>query len=378
MKYKHLLLLFIVSSFIASCGSNSRKFTIVGKISNMPVQTVILEQVNANDIITIVDSERSEKNGRFEISGISPEPGLYRLHFSTNRYILLSIDKGNITVNSDWNTIENYTVSGSPGSESLEKFIITVRERLRDVNTIGVVIDTLQAKGKDSLLAVAKKDRQEIELHFTEFIELYADTTHFEPNAIFAVRMLNAMTEVNYLDAFSQSLGRKYAGTRMTHDFDEYFKKISKRIHQPRVNQVRVDVGVVAPEITMNDPDGKPRSLSALKGKYVLIDFWASWSKTCRADNPLKVAAYKKYKDRNFTIFSVSLDNRKEEWKKAIEEDKLSWTNVSDLKGMSSDAARLYTVSGIPFNFLIDPSGKVVARDLRGEQIEAIISKIVP
>src|ERR1039458_10057366 len=170
MRSKHLLLTFIVLSGLVACSSSNRKFYIIGNITGMPAQTVILEQLNANDQITIIDSELS-KDGHFEVAGIAPEPGLYRLHFRPNKFILLSVDKGNIKVDGDWNMIENCTISGSPESQDLKYFVVAIREHLRDFNSMSIVLDSLQAKGNDSVLSVAKKDFQDMRLHFTQFVE---------------------------------------------------------------------------------------------------------------------------------------------------------------------------------------------------------------
>ena len=122
MRSKQLLFLLIALSGLTACGSHDRRFRVIGNIAGLPEQTVILEQLSANDQITIVDSEKSKSDGHFELSGVAPEPGLYRLHFHKNKFILLSVDKGNIVVDANWNTLENYTVSGSQPSDDLRSF----------------------------------------------------------------------------------------------------------------------------------------------------------------------------------------------------------------------------------------------------------------
>jgi len=343
----------------------------------MPVQTVVLEQLNANDVITIIDSERTKADGHFEVSGIAPEAGLYRLHFRPNKFILLSIDKGNTMVTDNWASFENYTIAGSDASDELKNFLVSIRKHLRDFNTMSVVLDTLQTRGNDSILASAKKDFDDMRLHFTEYVEHYADTTSYEPNAIFAARILNPATETNYLEAFTQSLGRRFQNTKMTRDFVEYNTKMADKTRKPLPRAASVNPGAPAPDVNLPTPEGKMVSLSSLKGKYVLLDFWASWCGPCRAENPNVVAAYNKFKDKNFTILSVSLDNNKDPWTKAIKDDGLVWTQVSDLKGWSSSAAVTYAVQSIPTNFLIDPGGKIVARNLRGGELEGTLQQLL-
>lgn len=150
-------------------------------------------------------------------------------------------------------------------------------------------------------------------------------------------------------------------------------KKIAERINQLKA----ISVGYTAPDFTQNDINGNPIKLSDFRGKYVLLDFWASWCGPCRRENPNVVATYNKYKDKNFTVLGVSLDNDKASWQKAIEADHLTWAQVSDLKGWQNEVAAKFFIRSIPQNFLIDPSGKIIGKDLRGEDLEKKLSEII-
>ena len=132
-----------------------------------------------------------------------------------------------------------------------------------------------------------------------------------------------------------------------------------------------------APELSLPDVNGKTITLNSFKGKYVLVDFWASWCLPCRKENPNVVQAYNKYKNKNFTILGVSLDKEKEDWLGAIETDKLSWTQVSDLQEWNSAAVSTFNFSGIPFNVLVDPEGKIIAQSLRGDSLEEKLEEIL-
>ena len=141
----------------------------------------------------------------------------------------------------------------------------------------------------------------------------------------------------------------------------------------------RVAIGAQAPDFTLTTPEGKALALSSLRGKYVLVDFWASWCGPCRRENPNVAAVYQAYRDRNFEILGVSIDVEKNraQWLKAIADDKLTWPQISDLK-KENEAARLYSVQAIPQNFLIDPTGKIVATTLRGDELKATVARFIP
>ncbi|MDR3680270.1 MAG: TlpA disulfide reductase family protein [Flavipsychrobacter sp.] len=378
MRSKLLLLLFIAFCFIESCkiGGNG-KFTVSGTIQNIPPCTVVLEELGVNDVITELDSDKIEGDGKFDLSGNAPEPGIYRLHFSHNKFIMLSIDKGDIKINADWSALERSQITGSAATVSLQQFLTGVRSNMRDFNTMNIVLDTLQAKGNDSVLALAKADMKRMQEKFTKFVENYADTTTYLPNAIFAARVLNVRAERDFLNAFTQSLSRRFPNQPKVKDFESFYAQVLGGSKQKTVVPQGM-IGGIAPELKLPEVNGAVVGLSSLRGKYVLLDFWASWCGPCRAENPNVVSAYNKYKDKNFTIYSVSLDNNKDNWEKAIKDDNLSWpTQVSDLAGWNSAAAKTYNIESIPSNFLIDPSGKIIARDLRGDLLDQKLSSIL-
>ncbi len=150
-----------------------------------------------------------------------------------------------------------------------------------------------------------------------------------------------------------------------------------KSIKEKIVTLEKVAIGQPAPDFTLNTPEGKALSLSSFKGKVLIVDFWASWCGPCRGENPNVVKMYKKYHKKGLEILSVSLDNNKEAWEKAIKDDGLIWNHVSDLKGWGSSAAKLYGVSGIPHIVLIDKEGTIVAKNLRGEKLEEKVLEFI-
>ena len=245
-------------------------------------------------------------------------------------------------------------------------------QKKSDIEANSLVLKTLSAN-------ISKETQGYIENIVASYQKQFNDK-----NAQIATASRNLMVEhksdlatLMFLDNFSQDKSLQTEIITALHEAYPEHPLVIERYNKINNPQFRTAEGSIAPELEFSDPDGKVRKLSDLRGKVVLIDFWASWCGPCRRENPHVVAMYAKYHDRGFEVFSVSLDNNKDKWKEAIAKDNLSWPNhVSDLKGWGSAAAKLYGVSSIPSTFLVDKDGRIIAKGLRGEQLTAVLEQI--
>lgn len=360
---KVVLFLILVISLSACSSRKGNEFVISGKIDGKFEGNVYLQK-NTDGKFQILDTAKVE-NGKFKFQGIIESPDIYYIGIDESRFVSFFNEPSDIKITFNIDSLSKPEVKGSTSDSEFRKYLKSMDEYqsgqisfYTQYNEAARQGDSVKMKELDMKMEDLDKTHKENLLSFAKenpssFVSPYIAMRH------------SYELELSELKEIMAGLDSKVKES-----------PFSKRLAERITTLENVEVGKVAPDFTMNDPDGNPVTLSSLRGKVLLVDFWASWCGPCRRENPNVVKAYNQFKDKGFDILGVSLDKDKASWKSAIEEDKLTWTHVSDLQYWNNAVSNLYGVMAIPSNVLIDKDGVIIGRNLTGEELTKKLEEI--
>jgi peroxiredoxin len=365
--YRRLFSVLILAFLVLGCGTKTQEFdgsvSISGELKNAPDGKVKLLRINDESAEEIASFDLVDGEFQYDLS--LEGPGFYELNILDKHAVRLALYEEDIQLFLDVKDMSTLRIEGSQDSKHLqeiEKLSATYQESINELNN--AYFEAMSKRDQNTIKSIQD---MAISLEFTHAEKVKAALDQMEGSfaAMAALPMLNPKNDFQYLDNLVSKLDERYPNTKM-------IQSVKVQLDDMRM----LSVGQIAPEIALPNPNEELIKLSDLRGKYVLIDFWAAWCRPCREENPNVVRLYNTYNEKGFEVFGVSLDRTKEAWVKAIADDNLTWTHVSDLKYFNSEAAAIYKINAIPATYLIDPEGRIIAKDLRGKSLEDKLKEI--
>ncbi|MGD0582819.1 MAG: TlpA disulfide reductase family protein [Bacteroidales bacterium] len=384
IKYSILIILPLV---LTGCKDNS--IQISGKLSK-PVlgEYIVLSEITANSLKSI-DSAKLETDGKFTIRKEIQIPTFYVLRTTPQSFLTILMSPGErMKIEAGFNSLNTpESLTGSAGTEKMLEYNKALRNTIdkmgglqdiynqnADSKELPKVIHTLDSTAQSYLKEINTYTKKYINENITSLVSLVALYQQVAPRAY----VLNPVEDISYFLKVDSSMMKLYPNSEPVKSLHDQVQLLVEQVTKAKGQDVVTSAGAEAAEIALPSPTGEIIKLSSTRGKYVLLDFWASWCGPCRRENPNLVKAYNLYKNKGFQIFQVSLDKTKEDWVKGIEQDMLGqWIHVSDLKYWNSSVVQLYKIESIPYNMLLDKDGKIIATNLRGDRLIDKLAEII-
>ena len=382
---KFLLILITVALIMSGCKSNTVEIS--GTLTNPIAGRYIYLDEFLPYQLKKIDSVLISSDGKFNFKKEITTASFYILKLDNNNFLLMLLEPGdNIMMNSYFDSL-NYPASLT-GSKSTELIVEYNRELRNSIKKLGslndIYLDNINNpelhKVMDSLVNLSQVYMSEInsytknyiDRNLTSLVSLIALYQQVAPG----VSVLEPAQDLNYFIKVDSSLSKNYPNNEHVKSLHEQIVEMARIIESRTLDKEALS-GMEVPDIELPTPHGNMVKLSSTRGSIVLLDFWAAWCAPCRMENPNLVKAYDKYHEKGFQIYQVSLDRTKEAWMQAIKDDRLErWIHVSDLKYWNSSVVGQYNIQGIPFNYLLDKNGRVIAANLRGEELERKLAEI--
>jgi len=360
---KKLLFALLLSPLLVVAQTNTKGFTIEGKLDGYPDGTEIRLFKNGENVET---AKTKLLKTKFVIKGKVDEPILCFLIIGDDKPVEMYVENAIITIKGKKVQPPAFEISGSASHKDFAEFLKGFMPLAQQSSTLAATVNkTAPGAERDALMVTYNKQQEAIQAEIDKFIKT-------KPRSLVSAFVLRATYQFNE-DIIK--LENRYNQLDAAVKNSAAGKELDAFITESKIGAI----GTEAIDFSQPDTTGKSISLSSFRGKYVLVDFWASWCGPCRSENPNVVENFKKFSSKNFTVLGVSLDRpgQKDKWVNAIKEDGLTWTHVSDLQFWNNSAAVLYNIKGIPQNILVDPQGKIVAKNLRGPALQEKLCELL-